>query len=318
MGCEMVSSNCILILGSSGMIGSAVSKKLSLLGHKHLLQPSHSELDVSDLSALDNFFQRHKIDIVINCVGKVGGILENRDYPYQFIAENLQTQLNVCLIANKYETNTVVFFGSSCMYPKRTKQPMPVSALLTGSLEPTSLPYAISKLAGLHLGLAYNQQYKKNRYITVIPNSTFGPGDNFDQSSGHVLSVLIDRFHKAKNDEVSTVKLWGSGKPRREFIFSDDVADAIIYLLEHRSKLENEPINIGVNRDYAIEELANVICNVVGYKGKILWDPTKPDGAPQKLLDSSKIRNLGWSPSYGLSEGIQLTYDWYIRQKAVN
>lgn len=315
MAYKIFSESSILVLGSSGMIGSAIVRKLETIGKKWVLKPTHKELDLLDLNSVIKFFTEKQIDIVIMAAGRVGGILENQSKPFKFISENIQMQLNVCLAANKCKVNKVVLFGSSCMYPKNTKQPMPVSAILSGSPEPTSLPYAISKLAGLHMALAYNNQFKSNRYMIVIPNSTFGPGDNFDLSTGHVLSVLINKFHIAKDTKEVNIELWGSGTPRREFIFSDDLAEAIIFLLNCDADISKAPINIGVGKDYSISELAQVIRKVVGYNGKISWDTSKPDGAPQKLLDSSLINNLGWRNRFGLEEGIQLTYDWFLSQE---
>ena len=315
MAYKLTRDSSIVVLGSSGMIGSAIVKKLSTIGHKWVLTPSHQELDLLDLNSVIKFFTEKQADIVIMAAGRVGGILENQGRPYDFISENIQMQLNVCLAANKCKVNKVVLFGSSCMYPKNTQQPMPVSAILSGSPEPTSLPYAISKLAGLHLALAFNNQFQSNRYIVVIPNSTFGPGDNFDVSTGHVLSVLINRFHKAKVTTAENVELWGSGTPRREFIFSDDLAEAIIFLLDCEADIYKTPVNIGVGKDYSIIELAQVISKVVGYNGTISWDTSKPDGAPKKLLDSSPINNLGWRDRYGLEEGVQLTYDWFLNHE---
>lgn len=315
MAYKVFEDNSILVLGASGMIGSAIVRKLESTGHTRVLKPSHQELDLLDLNSVIKFFSEKQIDIVVMAAGRVGGILENENKPYDLICDNIQLQLNVCLAANKCKVNKVVLFGSSCMYPKNTEQPMPVSAILSGSPEPTSLPYAISKLAGLHLALAFNNQFKSNRYIVVIPNSTFGPGDNFDLSTGHVLSVLINRFHKAKNTNAVNVELWGSGTPRREFIFADDLAEAIIFLLNCEADIYKSPINIGVGKDYSIAELAQVISKVVGYSGAISWDTSKPNGAPKKLLDSSLINNLGWRNRHGLQEGIELTYEWFLNHK---
>lgn len=300
-----------LVLGASGMIGSACVRNLRANGTRKILAPSHQKLDLLDAVAVDNYFSSKKIDVVIMAAGKVGGILENQIKPFEFIQRNLLMQINVCQAAAKDSIKKVVLLGSSCMYPKHTPQPMPVSAILSGMPEPTSLPYAISKLAGIHLGLSFNKQFDRNKFLTIIPNSTFGPGDNFDANSGHVLSALISKFHNAKIEGRPNVSLWGSGKSKREFIFADDVASAIMFLLRNNTTNYCEPYNVGTGKDCAISELANLIRTIVGFEGQILWDRDKPDGTPQKLLDSGPINKMGWNEKFSLTEGIKITYDWY-------
>lgn len=308
-------ANTVLVLGASGLIGSACVRRLRAAGYKTILMPSHSELDLLNFGLVKAYFSSNNIDIVVLAAGKVGGILENKLKPFDFISENLRIQLNVCEAANQSSARKVVMLGSSCMYPKITTQPMPVSSILGGHMEDTSLPYAISKLAGLNLGLAFNRQSGKQKYIALIPNSAYGPGDNFNQNSGHVLSVLISKFHEAKINQAPSVTLWGTGTPRREFVFSDDIADAIIFAVEYDGIGTADPVNVGVGTDHSISELANIVSKMIGYDGKINWDKTKPDGAPQKLLDSSILRKFGWKEKYGLKKGLQITYDWYLENR---
>lgn len=301
----------IYIAGHRGLIGSALVKRLAAAGYTNLVTADHGDLDLTNPNDTIAFFNTHRPDYVLLTAGKVGGIIENQTFPADFINTNLAIQLNVFKAAHATGVKKLVLFGSSCMYPRECPQPMAENVLLTGKPEPTSSAYAISKLAGLELCAAYNKQFGGQRYISVIPNSAYGPNDNFDQKSGHVLSVLINRFHEAKINNAESITLWGSGSPRREFVHSDDIADACIFILESEKDIEL-PINIGVGKDYSIKELAESIAVVVGYQGKILWDATKPDGAPRKLLDSQRINSYGWQAKVKFSEGLKSTYEWYL------
>ena len=305
----------IYIAGHTGLIGSAILRALTGSGYKNLVLATHQELELTNRHSVFEFFLAHKPEYVILAAGRVGGIIENRSYPADFITTNIAIQQNVIDAAHYYDVNKLVYFGSSCMYPKECHQPMSENALYTGKLEPTSISYAIAKLAGLQTCLAYNQQYGIKRFIPVIPNSAYGPGDNFDPNSGHVLSSLISRFHEAKINGVSKVSLWGSGSPRREFIHVDDIANACNQLLTSNIQDLDLPVNLGSGRDISIKDLANLISRIVGYQGEIEWDSSKPDGAPQKLLNSSRINDFGWFPKIPFEEGVRETYDWYLKNK---
>ena len=302
----------IYIAGHTGLIGSAVVRRLQRNGFSNLLIANHTELELTDARDVDVFFDKHAPEYVVLAAGRVGGIVENQLYPADFMIENLAIQLNILKAAHRTGVRKLILLASSCMYPRQCPQPMPESTLLSGQPEATSLAYAISKLAGMQMCLAYNQQYGKQRFIPVIPNSTFGPNDNFDPKSGHVLSSLIRRFHEAVQTGATTITLWGSGTPRREFIQADDVADACILLLNSDADIPDLPINIGTGKDCSISDLAEIIAAIVGYKGIIEWDRSKPDGAPRKLLDSSRIQSFGWEPEGNLEDGIKDTYQWYL------
>lgn len=308
----MKPDDLIYVAGHTGLIGSALVRKLRAQNHSNLLLATHPELELTDPVAVNRFFDEHKPAYVILAAGRVGGIVENQTFPADFLNTNLAIQLNVLGAAHRNEVNRLILLGSSCMYPRECPQPMPEEFLLTGKPEPTSMAYAISKLAGVQLCMAYNQQFGEQRFIPVIPNSAYGPNDNFDPKSGHVLSVLIRRFHEAKLSGSESITLWGSGTPRREFVHADDIAGACLQLLSAEGVLPQLPLNIGVGTDYSIRELAEAIAGVVGYKGMIQWDTSKPDGAPRKLLDSSRMRELGWSASTNFADGLKNTYEWYL------
>jgi len=312
----MNSSDLIYVAGHDGLIGSAVVNQLREKGFNNLLLASHEDLELTDPSVVDQFFERYAPKFVVLAAGQVGGIVQNQTYPADFINTNLSIQLNVLRAAHKTDVDKLILFASSCMYPRDCPQPMAESALLSAHPEPSSMAYAIAKLAGLQMCLAYNQQYGHKRFIPVIPNSAYGPRDNFDPKSGHVLSSLIRRFHEAKNQNASSITLWGSGNPRREFIHSSDIASACISLLQADSSSIEYPLNIGAGQDFSIKELASSIANVVGFNGKIDWDTSKPDGAPRKLLDSSRMRALGWQPSMEFRQGLEITYQWYLENIA--
>ena len=302
----------IFVAGHTGLIGSAVVRRLQNEGFSNLLMISHADLDLTNAVAVDHFFDEHSPDYVVLAAGKVGGIIENQTYPADFMNANLAIQLNVLKAAHHADVRKLILFASSCMYPRECPQPMAETALLSGQPEPTSLAYAISKLAGMQMCLAYNQQYGEQRFIPVIPNSAFGPNDNFDPKSGHVLSSLIRRFHEARQTGAESLTLWGSGTPRREFIHSDDIADACIALLTGNTSTLMLPLNLGTGKDVSIRELAETIARVIGYTGAIEWDTNKPDGAPRKLLDSSRLLAFGWNPAVNFEEGLKDTYQWYL------
>lgn len=304
----------IYVAGHAGLIGSAVVRRLERDGYRMLITRRRSELELQNSGQVSRFFEEVHPEYVILAAGRVGGIMENQTFPADFMDENMAIQLNVLKEARKAGVRRLILFGSSCMYPKNCSQPMAEDALLSGKPEPTSLPYAISKLAGTYLCLAYNKQDRDTRFISVIPNSAYGPHDDFDPKSAHVLSALMARFHQAKVSGAESVVLWGSGSPRREFIHADDIADACVHLLNQADLAVEFPLNVGVGQDVSIKELAELIAEVVGYKGRVEWDRTKPDGAPRKLLNSERIRSLGWKPTVTLAEGIAATYRWYVNQ----
>ncbi|MGZ8404973.1 MAG: GDP-L-fucose synthase family protein [Nitrospira sp.] len=303
----------IYVAGHAGLIGSAVVRRLQRDGYRSPITRRRSEVDLRDAGQVSEFFEEVHPEYVILAAGRVGGIMENQTFPADFMDENVAIQLNVLKAARQVGVRRLILFGSSCMYPRDCVQPMAEDALLSGKPEPTSLPYAISKLVGTHLCLAYNKQDGETRFIPVIPNSAYGPHDNFDPKSAHVLSALMARFHQAKVSGAESVALWGSGSPRREFIHADDIADACVHLMGQDELAVELPLNIGVGQDVSIKELAEMIAHVVGYRGELEWDLTKPNGAPRKLLDSTRIQSLGWKPHIGLAEGLAETYRWYVR-----
>lgn len=301
----------IYVAGHAGLIGSAVVRRLSRDGYRALITRRRSQLDLQDGGRVAEFFDEVHPEYVVLAAGRVGGIVENQTFPADFVDENIAIQLNVLKAARKVGVRKLILFGSSCMYPRECPQPMAEDTLLSGKPEPTSLPYAISKLAGTYMCLAYNKQDRDTRFIPVIPNSTYGPHDNFDPKSSHVLSALMARFHQAKVSGAESVTLWGSGSPRREFIHADDVANACIHLLSQDTAELELPLNIGVGTDVSIKELAELIAGVVGYQGGLEWDAKMPDGAQRKLLDSTRIQSLGWKPTVKLADGLSQTYRWY-------
>jgi len=307
----------IYVAGHTGLIGSAFVRELQAAGYDKLIVRTHAELELTDTAAVDRFFHDTRPDVVILAAGRVGGIMQNQATPADFLDTNLSIQQNVLRAARSTGVSRLILFGSSCMYPRVCPQPMAETALLTGHPEPTSLSYAIAKLAGVQLCHAYNQQYGQRRFIPVIPNSAYGPNDDFNPQTGHVLSALISRFHEAVITGRDNVTLWGTGTPRREFIHVSDIAGAVIRILTLPQITVDLPINIGSGTDYAIRELAETIARVVGYTGSIAWDTEKPDGAPRKLLDSTRLRSIGWTPRISLEIGLRDTYDWYKRSTAL-
>jgi GDP-L-fucose synthase len=287
---------------------------LQAQGFCNIVTRTHGQLNLTDKQKVTEFFKLEKPEYVVLCAGKVGGIVENKSFPADFIRENLAIQQNVIEAAHTSDIKRLIFFGSSCMYPRECPQPMAEGALFSGVPEPTSMAYAVAKMAGTQMCLAYNQQYGEKRFIPVIPNSAYGPNDNFNPDAGHVLSALIRRFHEAKLSGLDVVTLWGSGSPRREFVHSDDIADACIKLLTSDIIDLDLPVNLGSGSDVSIKELADTIAGVIGLSGRTEWDKTKPDGAPRKLLDSSRIQAFGWSPKVAFKEGLTNVYQWYVQE----
>ena len=304
-------SSKIYIAGHTGLLGSSIFKLLSQNGYENIITKTHKELELTDKVAVEEFFSKTNIEYIFLCAGKVGGIIGNKTEPATYLHQNLAIQDNIFEIAIKYDVKNVIFYGSSCTYPKICEQPMIEEYWLTGAIEETSMGYAAAKIAGMIGCKSYNIQYNNNRFICVIPNSIYGPNDNFDLENSHVFSALIRKFHEAKVNGDKSIILWGSGNPKREFIFSEDVADASIFLMLNVDKLENTHYNLGTGIDYSIKELALNIAMTIGYKGEILWDTSKPDGTPRKILDSSKFLALGWKPKISFEKGLNITYKWY-------
>ncbi len=306
----MDKSEKIFVAGYRGLVGSALIRRLEAEGFTNLPKSDRAQLDLADEAAVQKFFAREKPAIVIFAAAKVGGIKANNDFPVEFLLDNLRIQNNVIRAAYNAKVRKLLFLGSSCIYPKQAPQPIPESALLTGPLEPTNEAYAIAKIAGIKLCQAYAREYGAN-FISAMPTNVYGPNDNFDLESSHVLAALLRKAHEAKTRKARELVVWGSGKPRRELIHVDDVASACLFLLEKYDS--PEIINIGCGADISIRELAELICDVVGFDGELAWDATKPDGTSRKLLDVSKLNNLGWRPTIPLRDGIARTYDWFLK-----
>lgn len=299
----------IFVAGHRGLVGSAVVRKLQSLGYLNLLLRTHAELDLTVQSAVDAFFAAEKPDYVILAAAKVGGIHANNTYPADFITINLQIQTNVITSSYSHGVKKLLFLGSSCIYPKFAPQPIPESALLTGPLEPTNEWYAIAKIAGIKMCQAYRLQFNFDA-ISGMPTNLYGPHDNFHPENSHVLPALMRRFHQAKVGGDERVVVWGSGNPLREFLHVDDLADAVVFLLQNYSGLEH--VNVGSGKEVTIKELAELVKEVVEFKGELVWDSSKPDGTPRKLMDSSMLHSLGWQPKISLRDGLVDTYKWYL------
>ena len=305
----MDKSDKIFVAGHEGMVGSALVRRLESDGFTNRLVRDKSKLDLRDKSAVDEFFAQEEPGVVILAAAKVGGIKANNDYPVEFLLENLRIQNNVIQAACEKRVRKLLFLGSSCIYPKFASQPIPETALLSGPLEPTNEAYAIAKIAGIKLCQAYAREYRAN-FISVMPTNLYGPNDDFDLETSHVVPALLRKAHEAKVRKDRELIVWGSGKPRREFLHVDDLASACVLLLEKYDS--HEIINIGCGEDISIQELAELICDVVGFDGELAWDTTKPDGTPRKLLDVTKLKTLGWKPSIPLREGLSQTYEWFL------
>lgn len=303
----------IYVAGHLGLVGSALVRRLTAQGFTNLVLRTRAELDLLDAGAVTAFFERERPEYVFLAAARVGGILANSQYPADFIRENLAVQLHAIDAAYRSGVKKLLFLGSSCIYPRMAPQPIREEYLLTGELEPTNEPYAVAKIAGIKLCQSYNRQYGTN-YVSVMPTNLYGPGDNFDLDTSHVLPALLRKFHDAKAQGASEVTVWGSGRPRREFLYVDDMADACIHVMQHHDG--SQIVNVGCGEDIAIGELARTIADVVGYRGKIAFDASKPDGTPRKLLDVSRLRALGWAPAVELSEGIRRTYAWFVEHHA--
>jgi GDP-L-fucose synthase len=309
----MDKSEKIFVAGHRGMVGSALIRRLESEGFMKLPKRDPSQLDLLDESAVAKFFAEEKPAVVILAAAKVGGIKANNDFPVEFLLENLRIQNNVIHAAYENGARKLLFLGSSCIYPKFAPQPIPETALLSGPLEPTNEAYAIAKIAGIKLCQAYAREYGAN-FISVMPTNLYGPNDNFDLETSHVLAALLRKAHEAKTRKDRKLTVWGSGKPRREFLHVDDLASACLLLLEKYDS--SEIINVGCGEDISVRELAELICEVVGFDGDLIWDANKPDGTPRKLLDVTKLRALGWKPSIPLRDGITRTYEWFLANYA--
>src|ERR1700761_1335967 len=303
----------IFVAGHRGMVGSALVRRLAADGYQNVITRSHKELDLMDQAAVNRFFESETIDVVLLAAARVGGILANSTRPAEFIYENLVIETNVIHAAYHTRVERLVFFGSSCIYPKLCPQPIREEYLLTSPLEPTNDAYAIAKIAGVKLCEAYNREYN-TQYVALMPTNLYGPNDNYDLNSSHVLPALLRKAHEAKLNGDTTLTVWGSGTPRREFLHVDDLAAATLFVLEHN--VTEGLFNVGVGEDLSIRELAECICKVVGFEGELVFDASKPDGTPRKLLDVSRLARMGWRASIGLEEGIAATYQDFIATHA--
>lgn len=316
----------IYVAGHRGMVGSAIVRKLQEQGYENLILRTHAELDLTNQAAVEKFFATEKPDEVYLAAAKVGGIHANNTYPAEFIYQNLMMEANVIHQAFISGVKKLLFLGSSCIYPKLAQQPMKESALLTGKLESTNEPYAIAKIAGIKLCESYNRQYGLSHgidYRSVMPTNLYGPGDNYHSENSHVIPALIRRFHEAKIANASEVVIWGTGSPKREFLYVDDMASASVFVMDLKKEnydKNTEPmeshLNVGFGTDITISELANAIRSTVGYKGQIKFDPTKPDGTPRKWMDSTSLNNLGWKPNVSLLMGLKDTYQDFLEQNS--
>lgn len=309
----MNSDDPVLVAGHTGLVGGAITRQLVERGFSRLLLPGHGELDLTNQPDVDAFFATNRPRYVFLAAAKVGGILANDTYPADFLRENLQIQTNIIDAAYRHGTQKLLFLGSSCVYPRLAPQPLKEEYLLSGPLESTNEWYAVAKIAGIKMSQAYWRQYGFHA-ISAMPTNLYGPGDNFDLRNSHVLPALIRKFHEAKDLGQSEVVLWGSGTPRREFLHVDDLADALVFLMDHYES--PELINVGTGEDMTIAYLAALVARIVGFTGKFVLDPSKPDGTPRKLLDVSRIHALGWRARIPLEEGIRDTYDWFIRNRS--
>ena len=300
----------IYIAGHRGLVGGAMVRYFESRGQPNIIVQSRQGLDLRDSDAVREFFSATRPEAVVVAAAKVGGIQANNNFPVEFLLENLRIQNNVIAASFEAGVKKLLFLGSSCIYPRLAPQPIREDSLLSGPLEPTNKPYAIAKIAGIELCQAYSREYGVN-FISAMPTNLYGPGDNFDLDSSHVLPALIRKAHEAKINNQPAFTVWGSGSPRREFLYVDDLADALAFLLENYDS--PEVINVGCGNDVTIRELAEIVSEVVGFTGELIFDPSKPDGTPRKLLDTSRLEKLGWTPRVSLRDGIDQTYQWYLR-----
>jgi GDP-L-fucose synthase len=298
----------ILVAGAYGLVGSAISRRLAAEGFTNVSRPHRSELDYMDAAAVDRWFAQHQPEYVFMAAARVGGILANMTMPVEFIRENLLVQLNLFDAAFRHRTNKTLFLGSSCIYPRQSAQPIREEYLLTGPLEPTNEAYAIAKIAGVRMAQYYHSQYGVNA-ISAMPTNLFGPGDDFDPQTCHVMPALLRRFYEAARHDEREVVVWGTGTPRREFLYVDDLASAVVFLMKEYDS--PEPVNVGTGTDISIRELAELMAEITGYRGRIVFDTSRPDGMPRKLLDCSRIQSMGWRPETSLRDGIRRTIEWY-------
>lgn len=303
----------IYVAGHRGLVGSAIVREIESKAKHTWIGKTRDELDLLDRKAVFDYVSQNKPDAMVIAAAKVGGIKANSNFPVEFLSQNLQIETNLIDAASAAGIEKVLFLGSSCIYPKLSPQPIKEEYLLTGELEPTNEPYAIAKIAGLKLISAYRSEYDRN-WISAMPTNMYGPGDNFDLDNAHVLPALIRRLHEAKSNQAKSLTLWGTGNPKREFLHADDLAAACLFMIEEYSG--EVALNVGTGTDVSIKELATLISYVVGYEGEIQWDDTKPDGTPRKLLDVSKINELGWSAKIDLESGIRSTYEWFLKNHA--
>jgi GDP-L-fucose synthase len=300
----------IYIAGHRGLVGGAMARYFGSRGQPNIIVRNRQGLDLRDSDAVREFFSSARPEAVVMAAAKVGGIQANNNFPVEFLLENLRIQNNVIAASFEAGVKKLLFLGSSCIYPRLAPQPIREDSLLSGPLEPTNKPYAIAKIAGIELCQAYSREYGVN-FISAMPTNLYGPGDNFDLDSSHVLPALIRKAHEAKINNQPAFTVWGSGSPRREFLYVDDLADALAFLLENYDS--PEVINVGCGNDVTIRELAGIVSEVVGFKGELVFDSSKPDGTPRKLLDTSRLEKLGWTPRVSLRDGIEQTYQWYLR-----
>jgi len=303
-------NDSIFVAGHRGLAGGAIFRELQQAGYTNLLTRTRAEVDLRQRDSVRGFFEAQRPQFVVVAAARVGGIKANNDFPVEFLLENLTIQNNVIEAASDYGAEKLLFLGSSCIYPKFAPQPIPEDSLLTGALEPTNDAYALAKIAGIKLCQAYAREYGRN-FICAMPTNLYGPGDNFDLQTSHVLPALLRKVHEARERGDATVPVWGTGTPRREFLHVEDLASACRFLLENYNSAEI--VNVGVGSDVTIRELVELVCEVVGYHGELVFDATKPDGTPRKLLDTSRLTELGWRPQISLREGLRQTYDWYRR-----